>query len=96
MARASIFTRWSCSSIALHRCTSSQPGTSGFSETTIGGVRHLGGDFEFTEVLRTGVRFGSRLQYEIGIAGQHFSNAGLFPPNEGVTYVSLAGAWYFR
>jgi len=71
-------------------------GLAGFSETTIGGVRHLGGDFEFTEVLRTGVRFGSHLQYEIGVAGQHFSNAGLFPPNEGVTYVSLAAAWYFR
>ena len=71
-------------------------GLAGFSETTIGGVRHLGGDFEFTEVLRTGVRFGSHLQYEIGVAGQHFSNAGLFPPNEGITYVSLSGAWYFR
>jgi Lipid A 3-O-deacylase (PagL) len=71
-------------------------GLAGFSETTIGGVRHLGGDFEFTEVLRIGVRFGSHLQYEVGAAGQHFSNAGLFPPNDGVTYVSLSGAWYFR
>jgi hypothetical protein len=71
-------------------------GLAGFSETTVGGVRHLGGDFEFTEVLRTGVRFGSHLQYEVGVAGQHFSNAGMFPPNEGVTYVSFSGAWYFR
>jgi hypothetical protein len=71
-------------------------GLGGFSETTVGGVRHLGGGFEFTEVLRTGVRFGAHREYEIGIGGQHFSNAGLFPPNEGVTYASLSLAWYFR
>jgi hypothetical protein len=33
-------------------------GLSGFTETTIAGTRHLGGDFEFTELLRTGLRFG--------------------------------------
>ncbi len=71
-------------------------GLGGFSETTIGGVRHLGGDFEFTEVLRTGVRFGAHHQYEFSLAGQHFSNAGLFPPNEGITYLSVSLGWYFR
>jgi hypothetical protein len=40
-------------------------GLGGFSETTIAGVRHLGGGFEFTEVLRTGLRFGARRQFEL-------------------------------
>jgi hypothetical protein len=71
-------------------------GLSGFSETTIGGVRHLGGGFEFTEVLRTGIRFGDRRQFEIALAGQHFSNAGLSWPNEGITYLAVSSAWYFR
>ena len=71
-------------------------GLGGFSETTIGGTRHLGGGFEFTEILRTGVRFGPHGQYEFAVAGQHFSNAGLFPPNEGITYASASLAWYFR
>jgi hypothetical protein len=71
-------------------------GLSGFSETTVAGVRHLGGGFEFTEVLRSGVRFGSRRQFEIALSGQHFSNAGLSPPNQGITYAGISGAWYFR
>jgi hypothetical protein len=62
-----------------------------FSETTIAGVRHLGGGFEFTEVLRTGLRFGARRQFELALSGQHFSNAGLSPPNQGHNLWSCIG-----
>jgi hypothetical protein len=71
-------------------------GLGGFSQTTIGGVRHLGGGFEFTEVLRSGVRFGQRGQLEIALFGQHFSNAGLNHPNDGITYAGASIAWCFR
>jgi hypothetical protein len=71
-------------------------GLGGFSQTTIAGVRHLGGEFEFTEVLRSGVRFGQRGQFEIALSGQHYSNAGLHRPNEGITYAGASVAWYFR
>lgn len=84
------------------RATAWQPfvevgfGLGGFTELTIAGVRHLGGDFEFTEVLRTGLRFGPRRQFEFGVSGQHFSNAGLHPINEGITYFGVSAAWYYR
>lgn len=71
-------------------------GISGFSETNIAGTRHLGGGFEFTEVVRGGLRFGARRQWEVALYGQHFSNAGLHRPNEGITYAGVSTAWYFR
>jgi lipid A 3-O-deacylase len=71
-------------------------GLGGFTETTVAGVRHLGGDFEFTELVRTGLRFGGRRQYEVALTGQHFSNAGLNHPNDGITYAGLSLAWYFQ
>ena len=71
-------------------------GLAGFSQTTIAGIRHLGGGFEFTEVLRTGLRLGAGGQFELGVLGQHFSNAGISPPNEGITYVGVSASWYFR
>ncbi len=59
-------------------------------------MRHLGGGFEFTEVVGGGLRFGARRQWEVGLYGQHFSNAGLHRPNEGITYAGVSMAWYFR
>lgn len=71
-------------------------GVAGFSDTLLGGDRQLGGSFQFTEVMRTGFRFGERKQFEIALYGQHYSNAGIHHVNEGITYVALSGAWYFR
>jgi hypothetical protein len=71
-------------------------GVAGFSNSLLGGDRQLGGTFQFTEVMRTGVRFGDRHQFEIALYGQHYSNAGIHHVNEGITYVALSGAWYFR
>jgi hypothetical protein len=71
-------------------------GIAGFSDTLLGGARQLGGTFEFTEVLRTGCRFGERKQFEISVYGEHFSNAGLAHVNDGITFAGLSFAWYFR
>jgi hypothetical protein len=71
-------------------------GVAGFSDTLLGGARQLGGTFQFTELMRTGVRFGGQKQVEIALYGQHFSNAGLYHVNEGITYVALSLAYYFR
>jgi hypothetical protein len=71
-------------------------GVAGFSDTLLGGARQLGGTFQFTELLRTGVRFGGQKQFEVALYGQHFSNAGIYHVNEGITYVALSLAYYFR
>ncbi len=71
-------------------------GVAGFSDTLLGGSRQIGGTFQFTEVLRTGVRLGAHEQFEIALSGQHFSNAGIHHVNEGITYAAVSGAWYFR
>jgi hypothetical protein len=66
-----------------------------FSSTLLGGDRQLGGSVELAEVLRVGVRFGGRRQWEFGVSGQHFSNGGLGHPNEGITYAGVSMAWHF-
>ncbi len=71
-------------------------GVGGLSEKTINGNRDFGGKFEFNELVQTGVRFGSRDQYEINVRGQHFSNAGMFPPNDGMTYAGVGFTWYWN
>ena len=71
-------------------------GLSALSEQSINGNRSFGSSFEFNELIRLGLRFGARRQYEVTIGGQHFSNAGLHPPNDGITYAAVTGAWYWR
>lgn len=71
-------------------------GAGGLSEVTINGDRHFSSSFQFTELLRTGVRFGGKRQYEFAIGVQHFSNAGLSRPNDGITYGGVTAAWYWH
>jgi hypothetical protein len=71
-------------------------GVGGLSERTINGNRDFGGKFEFNEIVQIGVRFGSRNQYEINARGQHFSNAGINPPNDGMTFAGMGFAWYWN
>ena len=73
--------------VTLHRVWL---GLGGFSAPTIASICHLGGGFEFTEVLRAGLRFGARRQFELALSGQHFADAGLNVPNEGITDRSTA------
>jgi lipid A 3-O-deacylase len=67
-----------------------------FSDTLLGGARRIGSSVEFREALETGIRFGEHHQYELAVFGQHFSNAGLSHPNQGVTYAGLSAAWYYH
>ncbi len=71
-------------------------GVGGLSEKTINGNRDFGGKFEFNEVAQAGVRFGHRDQYEVNVRGQHFSNAGINPPNNGMTYAGIGFTWYWN
>ncbi len=68
----------------------------GLSEVTINGDRHFSTAFQFTEILRTGVRFGSQKQFDLAVGAQHFSNAGLKKPNDGITYAGLIAAWHWQ
>jgi hypothetical protein len=71
-------------------------GIGGLSETSINGNRDFGGRFEFNEIVQAGVRFDSRDQYEFNLRGQHFSNAGINPPNDGMTYGGAGFTWYWK
>jgi hypothetical protein len=71
-------------------------GLGGLSEVTINGDRHFSTSFQFTELLRFGLRFGSRRQFELAVGAQHFSNAGLRRPNDGITYAGVTGAWHWN
>jgi hypothetical protein len=67
-------------------------GMGGPSEVTINGDRHFSTAFQFTEILRTGVRLGPDERFDLAVGAQHFSNAGLKRPNDGITYAGLIGA----
>ena len=71
-------------------------GVGGLSESSINGNRDFGGKFEFNEIVQAGVRFGPRDQYEFNLRGQHFSNAGINPPNDGMTYGGAGFTWYWK
>jgi lipid A 3-O-deacylase len=68
----------------------------GVSEVTINGDRHFSSSFQFTEIVRSGVRFGRQRQFDLAVGAQHFSNAGLKRPNDGITYAGLLLAWHWR
>ena len=70
-------------------------GMGGLSEVTLNGNRHFSTAFQFTEILRTGLRFGGRQQYEVAVGAQLFSNAGLSHPNDGITYAGLLAGWHW-
>jgi hypothetical protein len=71
-------------------------GLSGLSEATLNGDRHFSASCRFTELLRFGLRFGSRQQFELAVGTQHFSNAGLRRPNDSITYAGVSAAWHWR
>ena len=70
-------------------------GIGGVSEVTINGDRHFASAFQFTELLRVGLRAGLGGRWEVALSAQHFSNAGLKKPNDGITYGGVSLAWRF-
>jgi lipid A 3-O-deacylase len=71
-------------------------GAGELSKVTINEDRHFSSKFQFTEVLRAGVLVGPAHQVGIAIGAQHYSNAGLSRPNDGITYAGLIVAWHWR
>jgi hypothetical protein len=56
------------------------------SATRINTERNLGTAFQFGETAGTGVAFGERQRYELGVYVEHISNGGVKQPNNGITY----------
>ena len=48
------------------------------------GSRDLGGAFGFENIIGGGIMFGSRRQFDISYHYIHYSNAGIFSPNDGL------------
>jgi hypothetical protein len=61
-------------------------GVHALSATRINTERNFGSAFQFGETGGTGIAFGERQRYELGVYVQHISNAGIKEPNNGITY----------
>lgn len=55
------------------------------SETRLGD-REFSTAFQFGDIIGAGLRFGARGQYELAYRFQHFSNAGIKEPNNGINF----------
>jgi hypothetical protein len=60
------------------------------SATRINTERNFSTAFQFGENAATGIAFGERQRYELGVYIQHVSNGGIKEPNDGITYFGLA------
>jgi hypothetical protein len=66
------------------------------SQVNLSEHRTSGTHFQFGDHVGIGVRFGERLQHDIGIRAQHLSNAGIGEPNPGIDFVILRYEYRFR
>jgi hypothetical protein len=65
------------------------------SHTLLQEEEHFSIAFQFGELLGTGVCFGPRGAYEIGVRLQHMSNADIKLPNSGITLGVVRIAYHF-
>jgi lipid A 3-O-deacylase len=65
------------------------------SHTSISG-RQFSTSFQFGDLIGAGWRFGGRRQYEISLRVEHFSNAGIAHPNQGIEFAMLRLARRFE
>ncbi len=65
------------------------------SATSLNAQRQFGSSFQFGDHLGAGVRFGDKGMYDIGYRYQHFSNAGIKGPNQGVNYNEVRLQYHF-
>ena len=65
------------------------------SATSLNYQRQFGSSFQFGDHIGAGARFGKNGQYDISYRYQHFSNAGLKDPNQGVNYNELRLQYHF-
>jgi hypothetical protein len=65
------------------------------SATSLNEQRQFGTAFQFGDHVGVGVRFGNKGKYELGYRYQHFSNAGIKGPNQGVNYNEVRLQYHF-
>ena len=65
------------------------------SATSLNPQRQFGSSFQFGDHVGAGVRFGDKGKYDIGYRYQHFSNAGIKGPNQGINYNELRLQYHF-
>jgi hypothetical protein len=65
------------------------------SATSLNSQRQFGSSFQFGDHVGAGVRFGEKGQYDLGYRYQHFSNAGIKGPNQGINYNELRLQYHF-
>jgi hypothetical protein len=65
------------------------------SATSLNDQRQFGSSFQFGDHVGVGFRFGDKGKYDLGYRYQHFSNAGLKDPNQGVNYNELRLQYHF-
>ena len=65
------------------------------SHTLLQEEQHFGIALQFGELLGTGIRFGERSAYEIGVRLEHMSNADIKLPNSGLTLGVVRVAYHF-
>ncbi len=58
------------------------------------GHRDLGARFAFQDLLGFGILFGKQQQFDLSYHFLHYSNAKIFPPNEGIDVKSLISLKY--
>jgi lipid A 3-O-deacylase len=59
------------------------------------GSRNLGSIANFQDFLGVGVHLGERKQHSLSLHYLHYSNAGIWPPNDGVDVIGLL-RWTYR
>ncbi|MGH8629252.1 MAG: acyloxyacyl hydrolase [Burkholderiales bacterium] len=65
------------------------------SHTSIYRGREFSTSFQFGDLIGAGWRFGQRREYEVSLRLQHFSNAGIAHPNQGIEFAILRFARRF-
>lgn len=68
-------------------------GLAWMSHSTLG-QRNLGANFAFQDLVGFGFTFGQQQQFEISYHYLHYSNAGLFAPNQGIDVNYLVSIQY--
>lgn len=65
------------------------------SATSVNDQRQFGSSFQFGDHVGAGARFGAKGQYDVGYRYQHFSNAGIKGPNQGINFHELRLQYHF-
>ena len=60
------------------------------------GDKDLGGNFTFGDHISGGAQFGDRLQHELSLRLQHFSNAGIYSDNQGMNFATIRYGYNFE